>query len=197
MAASPSVPPDDLRIDPGRAALLVIDFQERLAAAMPPAELAACQRNVLVLVELARRLRLPVVASEQYPRGLGPTVPAIAAALAQPGLAVERFEKLDFSCADAPPFAAIHRRLDRPQWILAGMETHVCVYQTGRGLLARGAQVHVPADAVVSRAAANVRIGLDLLARAGAVVTSTETVVFDALRCAGTDDFRALSKLVK
>lgn len=189
--------PHPLRVDAVSAALLLVDFQERLAAAMPAEAVAACARNALVLIALARRLRVPVVVSEQHPKGLGATVPALLAALADPGLTLARVEKVDFSCAASPAFADIHRRLDRRQWILIGMETHVCVYQTARDLVAAGAQVHVPADAVLSRSAANVRIGLDLMARAGAVITSTETVVFDALRCAGTDDFRALSKLVR
>jgi nicotinamidase-related amidase len=186
---------DDLRLEAGRMALLIVDAQERLAAAMPAADLAACQRNILVLVELARRLGIPIVASEQYPKGLGPTVPALREAL--DGAAPLRVEKIEFACTDAPAFRDIAARLDRPQWVVTGMETHVCVYQTARGLAAGGARVHVPADAVVSRSPANMRIGLDLIERTGAVVTSTETVVFDVLRRAGSDDFRALSKLVK
>jgi nicotinamidase-related amidase len=183
----------DLRIDPARAVLLVVDVQERLWAAMPEDGRAEVQRNVLILVELARRLGVPVVASEQYPKGLGRTVAALDAALA----GAERFEKLEFSCAAAPAFGPIRDRLGRDQWIVVGMESHVCVYQTARDLAARGATVHVPADAVISRSADNRAVGLELCARAGAVVTSTEVVVFDALHAAGSDDFRAMSKLVK
>jgi nicotinamidase-related amidase len=189
--------PDDLRVDRARAAVLLVDFQERLAAVMAPGDVAACERNIIVLLELARRLHLPVVVSEQYPKGLGPTVNGLRAALAESGLMLERIEKLEFSCTDAPAFPDLYRRLGRDQWIVVGMETHVCVYQTARGLAAMGARVHVPADAVISRAPANARIGLDLCARAGAVVTATETVVFDALHRAGTEEFRALSRLVK
>lgn len=192
-----TIAPQDLRIDPARVALLVVDVQERLAAAMAPAAMAACERNLLTLIELARQLAFPAVLSEQYPKGLGPTVPAVVAALERPGLTVERFEKTHFGCADAPPFADIHRRLGRDQWIVVGMETHVCVYQTVRGLATLGARVHVPADAVISRAQANVEIGLRLCERAGAIVTATETAVFDALGRAGTDQFRAMSRLVK
>src|SRR5262245_15868786 len=186
-----------LRLDAARAALLIVDFQERLAAAMPAPGLVACERNVLILIELARRLRLPVVVSEQYPKGLGPTVPAIRRALEEPGLTLERVEKIDFSCGTVPAFLEIFLRLKRAQWIVAGMEAHVCVYQTARDIIAAGADVHVPADAVISRTPANKEIGIGLIGRSGAVVTGTETVVFDALRCAGTDDFRALSKVLK
>src|SRR5688500_14976954 len=173
--------PQDLRVDRQRAAVLLVDFQERPAAVMAPGEVAACERNIVLLFELARQLRIPVVVSEQYPRGLGPTVPALKSAL-EPGLTVERIEKVEFSCVDSPAFRQVHDRLGRDQWIVVGMEAHVCVYQTARDLVALGARVHVPADAVISRAPTNRSIGLDLCGRAGAIVTVTETVVFDALR---------------
>jgi nicotinamidase-related amidase len=187
----------DLRLDRNRAALLVVDIQQRLAAAMAPGELALCERNVLTLIEVARRLKLPVVASEQYPAGLGPTLPALRAALEEPGLETVRFEKMAFSCADDPAFVEIYRRLRRDQWIVVGLEAHICVYQTARGLLALGATVHVPADAVISRAPSNMHLGLGLVAHAGGVVTGTEVVLFDLLGRAGTDEFRALSKLIR
>lgn len=189
--------PEDLRIDGERAVLLLVDFQERLAAAMAPGDVAACERNIVLLLELARRLRLPVVQSEQYPKGLGPTVAGLRAALDPPEIVRHRLEKVEFGCTDAPGFDELYRTLGRDQWIVVGMETHVCVYQTVRGLVARGARVHVPSDAVLSRAPAHVRIGLGLCERAGALITCAETVVFDALRRAGTDDFRALSNLLK
>jgi nicotinamidase-related amidase len=190
----------DLRVEPGKAVLLVVDVQERLAAAMPEGLRASCERGVVVLVEMARRLGVPVVVSEQYKKGLGPTVKPIEDALSQPGLQLTRFEKLDFACTAAPEFAPILEKLraaGRDQWIVAGMETHICVYQSARGLVAAGQRVQVPRDAVCSRTAENRDVGLDLCARAGAVVTATETVVFDALGRAGSDDFKALSRLIK
>ena len=186
-----------LRVDPAQAVLLVVDVQDRLAAAMPEELRARCQKNVLVLLELARRARIPVVVSEQYPKGLGPTVAPVAETLDGEGLAVRRFEKLEFACSEAPGFAPIWDELRRRQWLLAGMEAHICVYQSARGLLERGAEVQVVADAVASRTADNLRVGLDLAERAGAIVTSTETVVFDVLGRAGTDDFKALSRLIR
>src|SRR3954465_3124349 len=128
--------PNDLRVDRARAALLLVDFQERLAAVMAPGELAACERNITLLIELARQLQLPVVLSEQYPKGLGPTVAGLKLALAEPGLTLRTLEKVEFACTDAPGFAAIQRDLGRDQWIVVGMEAHVCVYQTARGLAA-------------------------------------------------------------
>ena len=185
----------ELQIDPARAALVIVDVQERLFGVMAEEPRGQLLRNVGILVELARRLGLPVVVSEQYPRGLGPTVAAIKEMLG--GVTPYRLEKAEFSVAAAPAWAEIGKALGRDQIVVTGMETHVCVYQTVRDLCAGGAAVHVPADAVISRTAENRRIGLDLIAKAGGVVTSTEVVVFDALGKAGTEDFRALSRLIK
>ncbi len=187
-----------LAVERQRAGLLVIDVQERLAAAMPAEAMAALTRNVAVLCEAARRFALPVVVSQQYPRGLGATIAPVEEALAQ--LAPEqlhRFDKLEFSACAAPEGAGLWERLGRDQWVVTGMEAHVCVYQTVRQLCERGSAVHVVRDAVVSRTADNLATGLALAERAGAVVTSTEVVVFDLLERAGSDDFKALSRLIK
>ena len=179
-----------------RTALLVVDVQQRLAAAMHEEVLGAVVRNTVVLIAAARRFGLPIVVSQQYPRGLGHTLPALEDALRDaPNL--HRFDKLAFSAADTPELAALAPRLGRDRWIVTGMEAHVCVYQTARGLVARGYQAHVVADAICSRTKANWRIGLGLVERAGALVTSTEACVFDLLGAAGTDDFKALSRLIK
>jgi isochorismate hydrolase len=204
--------PLGLAIEPARAVLLVVDVQERLAQVMDPAMRASAERNLGILVAMAGRLRLPVVVSEQYKKGLGPTLPSVEAALAAAaapaapaapapaGLEVWRFEKLAFACTAAPEFAPVSAAMataGRDQWIVTGMETHICVYQTVRGLAAAGARVQVVRDAVCSRTSESRDVGLDLCARAGAIVTTTETVVFDALGVAGSDDFKALSRLIK
>jgi len=183
-----------------RAALLVIDIQERLAVAMAEEVRAQVFRNTAILIEAAHRLGLPIVVSQQYPKGLGPTVEAVQLALAaarSSGGAVHEFDKLEFSAAACGDFQALAPKLGRDQWILAGMETHVCVYQTARGLLERGSQVHVAIDAAASRTTANWKVGKKLIERCGGVVTSTETVVFDLLGRAGTDEFKALSRAIK
>jgi len=183
-------------LTPSRAALLVVDIQERLAAAMPEAVNAQAVRNTAVLIESAKRLGLPVVVIQQYPRGLGTTVPALEDALRDvPN--VHRFDKVDFSVAACAEFAALAPKLGRDQWIVTGMEAHVCVYQTARGLVDRGYQVHVATDAIASRTKANWRIGLGLIERTGALLSSTEVCVFDLLGRAGTDEFKALSRLIK
>lgn len=184
-----------MKLSRDRAALLVVDIQERLVPAMPEAVAAAVIKHSQILIEAAARLGIPVVVSQQYPKGLGSTVAALEPTLA--AARPHRFDKTEFSAASTPEFSALAPKLGRDQWIVAGMETHVCVYQTARDLVGRGYQVHVPIDAVSSRTKANWRVGLDLIERAGAIPTSTEVCVFDLLGRAGTDDFKALSKLIK
>jgi nicotinamidase-related amidase len=185
-----------LRVRRGDTSLVVVDVQERLASAMPTPIFDELARNAVRLLAAASRFHLPVAVSEQYPQGLGRTVPVLSEAIAQLAPPALCFDKTAFSLSEEPLF---QRFLDAgPRTLVVlGMETHVCVFQTVRSLCDRGFSVHVPIDAVCSRTEANRRIGLDLCARAGAVLTSTETVIFDLLERAGTDDFKALSKLVK
>jgi len=180
-----------------RAALLVIDIQDRLVPSMPEATLVSVVRNTKILIEAADRLGVPIVVSQQYPRGLGSTIKPIEDALAPVKQPVHRFDKVEFSAAAAPAFAELAHRMGRDQWILCGMEAHVCVYQSARDLVARGWAVHVCADAVCSRTPLNWETGLRLTERAGAIITSTEVCVFDLLGRAGSDEFRALSKAIK
>ena len=190
-----------------RAALLVVDIQERLVPAMPEAVAAQVIKNTCILVAAAARLGIPIVVSQQYPKGLGQSVPDLAAALAaaesEHGAAVYRFDKVSFSAAASaefqalPPAEKIGAMMTREQWIVCGMEAHVCVYQTVRDLVGPACAVHVVADAVSSRTKANWRLGLQLAREVGAMVTSTEVVVFDLLGQAGTEDFKALSKMIK
>jgi nicotinamidase-related amidase len=203
------------------AVLFVVDVQERLMAVMSEPIAAQVVRNICILIEGAHRMGMPIVVSQQYPKGLGGTMPAIETALAQ-ATDVHRFDKMEFSAAGSAAFTPIRDKLkkeppkrsdllklasnalerlvgaDGHQWIVCGAETHVCVYQTVRDLMSStGASVHVVADAVCSRAKANWKIGLDLARQQGAIVTSTETCVFDLLGRAGTDEFKAMSKAVK
>jgi nicotinamidase-related amidase len=186
-----------LALSRSRAALLVVDIQERLVAGMQEEIAAKVIRNTQILLECAARLALPVVVSQQYPKGLGPTVSPIGEALTVLGDRVHRFDKLEFSAVETPEFAALAPALRRDQWIVVGMEAHVCVYQTARDLVARGFQAHVPVDGICSRTKQSWRVGLGLVERVGAIPTSTEVVVFDLLGRAGTDEFKALSRLIK
>jgi nicotinamidase-related amidase len=183
------------RLLPGGSVLLVVDVQERLASAMPAPAVERVVRNGRILIEAAHRLGVPVVLSEQYPKGLGPTVASLAEPLRAIG--VEPIDKLTFdACGEPRVMRAITER-DPRAVVVVGVETHVCVFQTARELVRRGYAAHVVADAVASRHEDNRAIGLGLCERAGAVVTTTETVVFDWLERAGTDTFRAISKLVR
>jgi nicotinamidase-related amidase len=166
-----------------RASLLVIDVQEgfrRYDTFAPVAQ--ACAK----LLAGARILELPALVSEQYPKGLGATAPEV-------GLSDEpRLEKTVFSAARAEGFDLGGRE----QVLVCGIETHVCVSQTVHDLLARGIEVHVPADAVGSRHPLDYERGLARMERAGAVVTSVESALFELLERAGTPEFKAVQKLI-
>ncbi len=171
--------------------LLVVDLQERLMAAMPAEVAGKTLRNTCILVETAKEFGLPVVVSEQYPRGLGPTAAEIRSALPQGTAPVE---KLAFSCCKEPAFA---QQITRPEVILCGAETHVCVLQTALDLLAQGKRVFLAADATCSRAKLNWQLGLELMRQAGATIGSTEIFAFRLLGAAGTERFKRISRLVK
>jgi nicotinamidase-related amidase len=173
-------------LERGKAALVVIDVQEGFRPAVGEFETIA--RNAGVLVQGARELGLPVVVTEQYPKGLGATVPEVAEHLE----GVERHAKTVFSGARADGFDLGGRE----QALVCGIEAHVCVEQTVQDLLDRGVEVHVAADAVSSRTALNRRLGLEKMERSGAWVTSTEMALFELLGEAGTPEFRAIQKLV-
>ena len=183
------------RLDPASSLLLVVDVQERLAAAMQAAAMERLTASALLLLESARILGVPVVASEQYPKGLGPTVPALAEKLRAAGVAP--IDKMTFDACAEPRVARELAARGPRSVVVAGMEAHISVFQTARELARRGFQVHVVADAVASRREENRALGLSLCERAGAVVTPAETVVFDWLGRAGTDAFKAIAKLVR
>jgi nicotinamidase-related amidase len=188
------MPSPDL-LDRDSAVLCVIDIQERLAAAMPEREpvIAAARRLILS----ARRLGVPIVVTEQYPRGIGPTEPAVIEAL---GDDYRPLEKLHFSCCREPAFAERLTALaqdGRTQVVLCGMEAHVCLLQTCLDLLHDGHQVHVIADAVCSRDADHKRLALEQMRRAGATVTCVEAAVYQMLGVAGTPEFKDLLPLFR
>jgi hypothetical protein len=137
-----------MRLDRADTGVVIVDAQERLAAAMPADVLEHAQRRWVTLIEMAAVLKLPLCISEQYPKGLGPTLPSLREAAAK--TAPHLLEKIDFSACDAPHFDQFLGG-GRKSWIVCGMETHICVYQTVRDLVARGFHVQVPLDACVSR----------------------------------------------
>ncbi|MEK6673595.1 MAG: hydrolase [Nitrospirota bacterium] len=182
---------DKFIIHRDNSVLIIVDVQERLAVVMEEGEKVVA--NTIHLVEAAKLLNIPVVLTEQYPKGLGPTVNEIRDAL-QP---YNPIEKITFNCCGEPVFLKRIRDISRKKIILTGMETHVCVLQTCLGLLKEGYDVHVLRDAVCSRYKDNFNSGIDLMRDAGAVITCTETVLFQLLEKAGTEGFRTISKRIK
>jgi nicotinamidase-related amidase len=174
-------------LDRDRAVLVVVDVQEAFRPAVVDFERVA--RNAGVLVEGARTLGLPVVVTEQYPRGLGQTVPEVAEHLD----GVEAIEKVAFSAARADGFDTD----GCDQALVCGIESHVCVSQTVHDLLDRGLEVHVARDAVSSRTVENRELGIHKMERAGAVVTSVEAALFELLGEAGTPEFKAVQGLIR
>ena len=184
MIVDAATPPRTL--DRARTALVVIDVQEAFAKAVQ--QFDEVVRQTSILVEGARVLGLPLLVTEQYPRGLGETVAPVRAALGD----VERLPKTVFSAARADGFDLA----GRDQALVCGIETHVCVNQTVHDLLAGGVEVHVPIDAVSSRSAANRELGLRKMEESGAILTSVETALFELLGAAGSDEFKTIQKLV-
>ncbi len=178
----------------GDSVLVIVDVQQRLAAAMVPAEREAVIRNSRILLQSAACLGIPALLTEQYPKGLGPTVAELAEALPA---GTPRLEKTCFSCAGAEPFSTALEASGRPQVILAGMEAHVCVLQSALELRAAGKAVFVVEDACCSRRRENHANAMHRLRAAGVVVSNTESVVFEWLRDARHEHFRAISALLR
>ena len=170
----------------GQATLLAIDIQEKLLPAILDSH--GLLKRVQWLIGAARDSQLPIVFSEQYPRGLGRTVDG----LVELAPSAPIVEKVHFSCVAAACLPADHQ--EKTQFVLCGMETHICVLQTALDLLAAGKQVFVVADACGSRSELNHQLGLQRMRDAGAVIVSREMVLFELLEQAGTEHFKAMSK---
>jgi nicotinamidase-related amidase len=179
-----------------RSCLLIVDMQERLLPAMAGVEPLLHQAQILI--RAAKRLDLPIVASEQYPKGLGGTVPALRSLL---GNEIEPFPKTHFSCADDPDLRGrlqiLAQEQGRDQAILLGVEAHVCVLQTALGLPRLGLAPFVVADAVASRKPESRQMALDRMARDGVEIVTAEMVLFEWLGKAGTAEFKELSALIR
>ena len=171
--------------------LLVIDLQARLAPAIEAVDRVL--DRAAFLLRCARHLGVPILATEQYPKGLGPTVPAIAELL-EPG---ETLEKIHFGCVDEPACAQRLTEAGRRQVVVLGTEAHVCVLQSVAALKDRGLAPFVVADAVGSRRAADKEAALARLAQAGVPVVTSEMVAFEWLGRAGTPEFKDLQALIR
>ena len=175
----------------GLSQLILIDMQTRLLNAMQQDEMQAVIRNCGVLAQAAAMLEVPVIVSEQYPKGLGNTVPEILDFLPK----IKPVDKLTFSCMAEPKFSRQLTR-DHSQIILAGMEAHICVLQTALDLQP-SKQVFVAEDAIISRNPANKANALARMRDAGCIISNTESIVFEWLGKADGDSFKAISKLIR
>jgi nicotinamidase-related amidase len=180
-------------LEPEHCALIVIDIQEKL---LPPIfEKERLVRNAQLLIRLAGVLKMPTLLSTQYSKGLGNTVPEVASLLPE----ISPVEKQMFSCFGSDVFCSALKRLpgNRNTVVLCGMESHICVAQTALAALREGYLVHVASDAVSSRTEWNWKIGLERMRAAGAVISSTEMVIYEALRSSGTSDFKSMLQYLK
>jgi nicotinamidase-related amidase len=179
------------RIVRAKAGLVVIDIQERLLPSIFESERVV--KNTVKLIKGARVLGIPVLVTEQYKKGLGATIPAIATEIANLSL----MEKVAFSACGAAGFEKVLKKQKVSDIILCGIEAHVCVSQTCLDLLDQGFRVFVVVDAISSRTTENHFIAVERMRSAGAVVVSTEMVLFELLEKAGTNEFKQILALVK
>jgi nicotinamidase-related amidase len=180
-------------LDPDHCALIVIDIQEKL---LPPIfQKEQLVRNSQLLIRLAGILKMPTLVTTQYSKGLGSTVPDVSSLLPDS----DAIEKVVFSCFGSDVFCSALKRLpgSRNTVLLCGMESHICVAQTALAALREGYLVHVAADAVGSRTELNWKIGLERMRAAGAVISSTEMAIYEALRSSGTSAFKEMLKYVQ
>lgn len=171
--------------------LVAIDFQEKLLPAMQGA--ADVEKNANILISGIKEFGIERIATTQYAKGLGQTVPGIAEALGECRI----IDKSTFSCLGNEEFKAALDAAGKKSIIIAGIETHICVEQTVLDLIDEGFNVFVAADAVDSRNVRNRDISIERMAAAGAVITSTESILYDLLGGAKAPEFKAISKLVK
>lgn len=180
-------------LDRDKALLVIIDVQEKLCLAMDEKVLRKLSGNIGILLETAKELKVPVLVTEQYVKGLGATLPELKEKAADAACC----EKMSFSCCGNADFVKAINDSGRTQIIIVGMETHVCVLQTVLELRQAGLDVHLVKDAVMSRNKNNWQTAIEAMTMAGAVPTCTESVLFQLLKVAGTEEFKKLSKLVR
>jgi len=174
--------------------LLIIDIQERLASVMPETILDSVLRNNKTLMTAAAQLAIPIIRTEQYPKGLGPTHPELINVSDEQTTVLE---KTCFSGCGAEGIENILSNNQREQWIILGMETHICVLQTCMALLEQNKTVFIIEDGVCSRTKSNYKNAILRMREAGAIIANTESVLFEWLRDASHPDFKELSRLIR
>jgi nicotinamidase-related amidase len=179
-------------LDRGASALLVIDVQEAYDG--KTVDHARMERGVRTLIEAAKLVGVPILATEQYPKGLGHLVTGVRAVLPA---ATEVVEKLSMSCCGEPRFRELLERLGRRQVVVCGIEAHACVNQTVHDLLAAGYAVHVPYDAISARFAPDYQVGWEKMIGSGAVPSTVEMACLEWVRTAAVPEFKAIHRLIK
>ncbi len=174
-----------------KTVLIVIDVQGKLAQLMYDRE--KLYNNLQLIIKGAKILDLPIIWMEQYPKGLGPTIPEIVNLLPD----LQPIPKISFSCCGESRFMAKLNAINCHQILISGIETHVCIHQTALDLIKLGYEVQVVSDAVSSRSKENKEIGLQKMTAAGVKLTSVEMALFELLKVAGTEEFKAISKILK
>lgn len=173
------------------ALLLVVDYQQKLLAAFKKTD--ELVENCVKMVRFAKILKLPIIWTEQYPKGLGPTVEQVRTELSH----LEPIEKLSFSCFGEPNFVDALSKHSATQLMVCGIETHICVEQAVLDGLEAGYQMHVVADACGSRKKHDHKTGLRKMERAGAVLTRAEMAMYEILERSDSEEFREVLKIVK
>jgi nicotinamidase-related amidase len=171
--------------------LLLVDIQKVMLE--PCVEADELRKNAAALIDIAKLLEIPVIFSVHNAEKLGGFLPELVEKVAQPNV----LNKLEFSCLENEGIAEALRKTGRETLILSGLETHVCIFHTGAHALRLGYGVHVASDAVSSRSSSNRQVGLRRLEQAGAVISSTEMVIFELLNRAGTPEFKSALPLLK
>jgi nicotinamidase-related amidase len=181
------------KIEREKSVLVVIDVQDVLMKQMNQEVGGKVITNICTLLSFAKEMAIPILITEQYPKGLGKTVLEIRTELGS----LPPIEKVSFSCCGVEAFNDRLNQLARKQVILTGIETHVCVLQTANDLIQKGYEVHVVADSICSRRKLDWEIGLRWMEKKGAMISTIEIIAFQLLKEAGTEEFRGLSKLLK
>jgi nicotinamidase-related amidase len=184
---------NQLRLDPDRSMLLIIDIQQKLLPLIQTRD--RLMEAASLLIRGCRIFNLPILVTEQYPKGIGSTEPAIAELLNDPNDI--KLEKMAFSCCGDDVIRDAVRKIDRPQIIICGIEAHVCVQQTVLDLVTMDYDVHVCADAIGARHTMDEKIARDRMRHTGAVITTVESALFELCNQCGTADFKAMSALIK
>ena len=180
-----------MRIEKEKTAAVVIDMQEKLFPVI--AEYEQLLARMRILLQGLRTLKIPVTLTEQYPRGLGETISSVKELVPE----IRPVEKVEFSCYDCPDISSWLKEQERETVLVAGIEAHVCILQTVLDLLEAGYQPIVVEDCISSRRKAEKNVAVERMRQEGARVTTAESILFEMLRKAGTDEFKEISRLVK